>query len=226
MLLGGILTAWASWRWVLFVNVPIGLAVLTLAPRFVDQPARQRGRLDIAGAVTSTAGMVALVYGLIRVAAAGWSDPLALALFGTALALIGGFLLIERRAEQPILPLRLFGDRTRAGAYLTMALVPAAMLGMFFFLTQFLQDVLGYTALQTGLAFLPMTALLFFIPRAVPRPAAALRRDAVPRRRLGAAVGGDAVADPGSANSDYAYDAGRDAPARHRRRGFMPLRAC
>lgn len=170
LLLGGMLTAWASWRWVLFINVPIGAVVLALTPRFVAgvPPATRRPRLDVAGAVTSSAGMVVLVYGFIRVAAEGWSDGVALACFAAAVVLVSAFVAIERRAAEPILPLRLFADRTRAGAYAVMLIVPGAMFGMFFFLTQFLQDVLGYSALQTGLAFLPMTALLFLLPRSIP----------------------------------------------------------
>jgi EmrB/QacA subfamily drug resistance transporter len=168
LLVGGILTASLSWRWVLFINVPVGLAILALAPRFVEETPRQRGELDVSGAIASTAGMVALVYGLIRIASDGWSDAPAFALFGAAVIALVSFVAIERRAALPVLPLGLFTDGTRAAAYLAMTLVPAAMLGMFFFLTQFLQDVLGYSPFQTGIAFLPMTALLFAISRTVP----------------------------------------------------------
>jgi EmrB/QacA subfamily drug resistance transporter len=169
LLLGGVLTAWASWRWVLFINVPVGVAVLALTPRYVPAPAPRRdGPLDVAGAALSTAGMVAVVYGFIRVGEEGWGDGLALGLFAAAAVLVALFVAVERRAARPVLPLRLLADRRRAAAYVAMTVVPAAMFGMFFFLTQFLQDVLGYSPLQTGLAFLPMTALLFAIPRAVP----------------------------------------------------------
>jgi EmrB/QacA subfamily drug resistance transporter len=168
LLVGGVLTAWVSWRFVLFINVPVGVAILALAPRFVEETARLQGRLDIGGAIASTAGMVALVYGLIRIAADGWTDVPAFALFAFAAGTLAGFIAIERRAALPVLPLGLFTQRTRAAAYLAMTLVPAAMLGMFFYLTQFLQDVLGYSAFETGIAFLPMTALLFWVSRAVP----------------------------------------------------------
>jgi EmrB/QacA subfamily drug resistance transporter len=161
LLAGGLLTQWLSWRWVMFVNVPIGLAVLAAAAVVVAETPRQPGRFDLAGALTSTAGMTALVFGFVHAATAGWSDRATLGAFASGVALLAAFVAVERRAAHPITPLGLFADRTRSGAYVARLLMFAAMIGMFFFLTQFLQDVLGYSPLRTGLAFLPVTIALF-----------------------------------------------------------------
>ncbi len=169
LVLGGVITEWVSWRWVLFVNVPVGAAVLLAAPRFLAESQRQPGRFDLTGALTSTAGMAALVYAFIRAAASGWHDRLSVGAFGAAAVLLGLFLVTEARAAQPITPLRLFADRGRAGSYLARLLLVAGMFGMFFFLTQFVQDILGFSPLRAGLAFVPMTAALFAVSRAAPR---------------------------------------------------------
>jgi EmrB/QacA subfamily drug resistance transporter len=169
LVLGGIITEWLSWRWVLFINVPIGIAVALAAPLLLSESERQPGRFDIAGALTSTAGMTALVYGFIRAASDGWGNTLALAAFGLAAGLLAVFLINESRAAQPITPLRLFADRSRAGSYVTRLLLVAGMFGMFFFLTQFVQDILGFSPLRAGFSFLPMTAALFSVSRLSPR---------------------------------------------------------
>jgi EmrB/QacA subfamily drug resistance transporter len=169
LVLGGLLTDWLSWRWGLFINVPIGLAVILLAPRYLPETERRSGRFDLTGAVTSTIGMSALVYGFVRAASDGWSDRGTLASFTAAALLLAAFGLTERRAEQPITPLHLFASRQRSGAYGARVLVTGAMFSTFFFLTQFLQGVGGYSALEAGLAFLPMTAVMFAMGRAVPR---------------------------------------------------------
>ncbi|MCW2493905.1 MAG: transporter, partial [Frankiales bacterium] len=151
---GGMLTEWASWRWVLFVNVPIGLAVLAVGASVLPETARQHGRFDLAGAFTSTIGMGALVYGFVRAASNGWSDPFTIGSFVLGVLLLVAFVHTELRAEEPITPLRLLTDASRSGANVARGLLFAGMFGMFFFLTQFLQDVLGYSPLQTGFAFL------------------------------------------------------------------------
>jgi EmrB/QacA subfamily drug resistance transporter len=168
LILGGALTA-VSWRWVLFINVPIGLLVLALGPRFLADTDRNRSRLDVPGAVASIVGMGSLVYGLIRTGSDGWGNPVALAALGIGVAVMAGFVALEIRAESPIVPLRLFRDRNRAGAYAIMLLLPSAMFGMFFFLTQYLQEAKGYSPLRTGFAFLPMTLLIFTASRIVPQ---------------------------------------------------------
>ena len=117
LVLGGILTDWLSWRWGLFINVPIGLAVILLAPRYLPETERRSGRFDVTGAVTSTVGMTALVYGFVRAASDGWSDRGTLASFAAGALLLAAFGLTETRAEQPITPLHLFASRQRSGAY-------------------------------------------------------------------------------------------------------------
>jgi EmrB/QacA subfamily drug resistance transporter len=173
LLAGGMLTSWLSWRWVLFVNVPIGILLAMLAPLYISESERQPGRFDISGALTSTAGMAALVYGFIRAAQEGWSDPVTIASFAAAAVLLAGFVLIERRTRQPITPLHMFRDRNRAGSYAIMLALAAALFGMFFFLTLFVQDVLGYSPLKAGFAFLPVTVALIltaqFAARTLPR---------------------------------------------------------
>ena len=169
LVLGGVITEWLSWRWVLFINVPIGLAVVAIAPRFVAETPRQTGRFDLAGAATSTAGVALLVYGFVRAAASGWGDHLTVAAFGAAAVLLAGFLAIESRTRQPITPLRLFADASRSGSFAARLLLLAGMFGVFFFLTQFLQKVMGFSPLRAGVAFLPMTAALFGMSRTAPR---------------------------------------------------------
>jgi MFS family permease len=169
LVLGGVITEWLSWRWVLFINVPIGIAVLVLAPLFVAETPRLPGRFDLAGAVTSTAGVAALVYAFIRAAGNGWGDRTGLAAFGLAAVLLVMFGLTESRVAQPITPLRLFADVNRSTSYAARLLIVAGMFGMFFFVTQFLQDVLGFSPLRAGVAFLPMTLTLFGVSRLAPR---------------------------------------------------------
>jgi EmrB/QacA subfamily drug resistance transporter len=169
MLAGGVLTDWASWRWVFFVNVPLGVVLALAAPRCIRETERRPGRFDLAGALTSTTGMLALVYGFIRAGSDGWRDARTLISFALAAVLLGLFMVIERRARQPIMPLHLFADRDRAGAFANMLLLCAGMFGMFYFLTQFLQDVLGFGPLQAGAAFLPMVLMQFACVRTVPR---------------------------------------------------------
>ncbi|MFF2813566.1 MFS transporter [Streptomyces sp. NPDC058000] len=165
LIVGGLLTDVGSWRWVLLVNVPIGLVLGLLAPVFLDESARRRGRLDPGGALVSALGVIGLSYGFIRAAAGGWGDPWALVSFGAAVVLLVLFPVIERRVREPIVPLRLFADRNRSGAYVILLLLAASMMSQFFFLVQFLQDVRKFTPLQTGLAFLPMSAATFVCSR-------------------------------------------------------------
>jgi EmrB/QacA subfamily drug resistance transporter len=169
LVLGGMLTTWASWRWGLLINVPIGLALIALAPRYLPETERRTGHFDLAGALSSTVGMTALVYGFVRAAANGWGDRGTIGSFTAAALLLAAFVLVERRAEQPITPLRLFASRERSGAYAARILMVGGIFGMFFFVTQFFQDVEHYSALQAGLAFLPQTLVLFAMLLVVPR---------------------------------------------------------
>ena len=158
----------------MFVNVPIGVALLVAARAVLPETTRNTGHFDIAGALTSTVGMAALVYGFVEAATHGWGRATTLGSFATGVTLLAGFVLIETRARTPITPLRLFRDRGRAVAYVSRLLLVAGMFGMFFFLTQFLQDVLGYSALATGLGFLPLTVALFVSSQASARLASRL----------------------------------------------------
>ncbi len=169
LVLGGVITEWVSWRWVLFINVPIGILVALTAPVFLPESERQPGRFDLAGALTSTAGMASLVYGFIQAASHGWGNRLTIAAFAAAVVLLTLFLVNESRVAQPITPLRLFADRGRAGSYITRLLLVAGMFGMFYFLTQFVQDELGFSPLRAGISFLPMTGALFAVSRLSPR---------------------------------------------------------
>jgi EmrB/QacA subfamily drug resistance transporter len=169
LLAGGLLVQLASWRWVFFVNVPIGLGVLAIGRLVLDETERERGRFDATGALTSTLGVGALVYGLVEAASVGWSSATTLGAFAVGVVLLTVFVLAEQRAAQPILPLRLLADPTRTGANVARGLLYAGGYGMFFFLTQFLQDVRGYSPLETGLAFLPIPISVFAVSQLTTR---------------------------------------------------------
>jgi EmrB/QacA subfamily drug resistance transporter len=160
LIVGGLLTDWISWRWAFFINVPVGLAIVALTPRYLAPSPTRAGRFDLAGALTSTLGMTSLVYGFVRAADHGWDDAEAVGAFGLGLTLLAAFVAVELRAEQPIVPMGLLVHRDRAAAYLARLLLVAGMMGMFFFLTQFLQEVVGLSPLATGAAFLPLTGML------------------------------------------------------------------
>ncbi len=158
---GGLITQWASWRWVMFVNVPIGLAVLVVGGYVLIETERRHGRFDLAGALTSTAGMTAVVLGLVEAGTAGWSAPVTVGSLSAGVALIGLFVRIETTAAEPILPMRILADRTRAAANVARGLGYAGMYGIIFFLTQFLQDIQGHSSLITGIGFLPTPTSVF-----------------------------------------------------------------
>jgi EmrB/QacA subfamily drug resistance transporter len=158
---GGLLTEWASWRWVMFVNVPIGLAVLLVGRAVLIETPRRHGRFDLAGAITSTAGMTAVVFGLVEAGSRGWAAPVTVGSLVAGAALLYLFVRIERTAPEPILPLRILADRTRASANVARGLGYAGMYGMIFFLTQFLQDIQRHSSLITGIGFLPTPTSVF-----------------------------------------------------------------
>ncbi len=166
-MLGGLLTE-VSWHWVMFINVPIGLAVLLLGPRLLPEPRRHPARLDLIGAITSTIGIAALVYGLIRGASDGWVSAPTIALLAIGAGAFTAFLVVESRTSRPLVPMWLFTQRNRAGSYLNMLLIPAAMFAVFFFLTQFTQSVLGFSPLRAGLAFLPLAVAQYLAARTAP----------------------------------------------------------
>ena len=183
LIAGGLLVTYASWRWVLFVNVPIGVAVALAAPAVLPGTARRPGRLDLPGAITGTAGVAALVYGLSNAATSPdgtshWGDARVLASLAAAGALLTAFGIIEARSRHALLPLRVLRSRDRLGANLVMLGAGTALFGVFFFVTLFAQDVWGYSALRTGMSFLPLTAALLvaaaaataLVPRTGVRP--------------------------------------------------------
>jgi EmrB/QacA subfamily drug resistance transporter len=174
LLAGGLLTTYLSWRWVLLVNVPIGLAAALAAPRVLGESKRQRGRFDLPGAVTGTGGLAALVYGLSSAATSPdgvshWADARVVAALAAAAVLLAAFAVIQARSRHALLPLGLLRDRDRTGANLVMLCVGATIFGMFFFLTVFMQAVWGYSALKTGLAYLPLTAAILLASGAAAR---------------------------------------------------------
>jgi EmrB/QacA subfamily drug resistance transporter len=165
LLVGGVLTTYASWRWVFFVNVPIGIVVAVLATRVLGESQRHSGRFDLPGAITGTAGLAALVYGLSSAAATGsggshWTEPKVIVSLGLSVVLLVTFVLIESRSKHALMPLRIFSNRDRSAANLIMLCVGTSMFGLFFFLTIFIQTVWGYSALKTGIAYLPMVAAI------------------------------------------------------------------
>jgi EmrB/QacA subfamily drug resistance transporter len=159
VLLGGVLTDLFSWHWIFLVNIPIGIAVFvfcrTLLPP--DHAREQKGRLDIAGAVTVTASLMIAVYAIVNGNEVGWTTTQTLGLLAVAAALLGLFLVIESRVAEPLMPLRLFRHRNLSTANVVGILMAAAMFAWFFLASLYLQRVLGYTPLEVGLAFLPGT---------------------------------------------------------------------
>lgn len=164
LILGGALTE-SSWRWTMLINVPIGLAVVWLAPRYLSESQPQPGRWDLPGAVTATAGLVSLVYGFNHKAQvepatgdpATWTELWTLGPIVAGVALLAAFFVIEARTPHALLPLRIITDRTRAVSFFVMLVVGAAIFAMFLFLSLYIQQVLGYSPLRSGVAFLPFT---------------------------------------------------------------------
>jgi EmrB/QacA subfamily drug resistance transporter len=158
VLLGGMLTEWAGWEWVLFVNVPIGIFAAAIAPRLLPESRNEGERhFDIAGAVTITAGLSLLVYALVDANDAGWTSTQTLGLGAIALALIAAFYVIERRQKAPLVPFPgIFRIRTITGINVSAVLVAAALFSMFFFISLYMQNVLGFSPIETGLAYLPL----------------------------------------------------------------------
>ncbi len=169
LIAGGMLTQWASWRWVMFVNVPIGIALLVAIVLALPETARNPGHVDVAGALTSTLGVGAMVYGLVRAASTSWTDVQTVVSLVAAVILLVAFVLIEARAASPITPLRLFANRNRSASHLVRLLMVAGMFGMFFFLTQFVQEIFGFSPLKTGMAFLPLPITLFITSQVTAR---------------------------------------------------------
>jgi EmrB/QacA subfamily drug resistance transporter len=180
LLLGGVLTEYLSWRWCLYVNlgfaIPAALAALRLLHH---QPVEAKPRLDLPGVLTASAGIFALVFGFSKAETDGWDAGITLGFLAAAVVLLAAFVAIQRRVTSPLLPLRVVTDRNRGGAYIAVALTGAGMFGVFLFLTYYLQQTLGFSPVEAGLGFLPMTAALMIgvgvataklLPRVGPRP--------------------------------------------------------
>ncbi|OLR89597.1 MFS transporter [Actinokineospora bangkokensis] len=160
LLLAGVFTSVGSWRWVLALNAPVGLVVLAAAPFVLRETVRAPGRFDLAGALTSAFGVAALVWALSGVGTTGWGDPLVQAAAAVGVAALVVFVVVERRARQPIVTPGLLADRGRGTAYLAVLVVQGAQIGQLYFLTQFLQQAMGYSAMLAAVSFLPVTATL------------------------------------------------------------------
>ncbi|MGA2519918.1 MAG: MFS transporter [Acidimicrobiales bacterium] len=178
LILGGLLTQYASWRWTLLINTPIAVVTAILALRFVSESrATERKGYDVPGALTATAGLLALVYGFTRAGTDGWGSSTTLAFVGAGVVLLASFVMVERRTPHPLLPLRVLLDRNRGGSFLASLLVGIAMFASFLFLTFYFQGTLGFSAIRSGFAFLPFSVGIIggagiasrFLPRVGPR---------------------------------------------------------
>jgi EmrB/QacA subfamily drug resistance transporter len=158
LLMGGVLTEYASWRWTLLVSTPIAIVAALGASRYItESKAGGNTRYDVPGAITSTAGLGALVYGFTKASTEGWGSTTTLVTLSLALVLLVSFVVIELRSKHPLLPMRVLLESNRGGSYLVALLMGVAMFGVFLFLTFYLQQTLGYSALMSGVAFLPFT---------------------------------------------------------------------
>jgi EmrB/QacA subfamily drug resistance transporter len=162
VLFGGILTDGLGWEWVLWINVPVALVVAALAPRVIAESRSESAtrHFDTAGAVSVTAGLSVLVYALVDAAEAGWGSAQTLGLLALSAALIAAFVAIELRSESPLVPFRIFRLRTLTGANAVGLLVGASLFSMFFFITLYMQQVLGYSAIKAGLSYLPLALMI------------------------------------------------------------------
>ena len=160
LLMGGVLTDLASWRWVFFVNVPVGIITIALALRYVAESRIEveHRSFDLAGAVTVTGGLVLLVYAIVKAQSYGWGSGKTIGLLAGAVALLGAFVAIEARSKAPLVRLSIFRVRALAVGDSVLLLVASGMFGMFFFASLYVQEILGYSPLRAGLAFLPVTA--------------------------------------------------------------------
>jgi predicted MFS family arabinose efflux permease len=163
LLLGGILVQAVSWRWVFFVNVPVAALVAALAPRYIPSPARIARRFDLPGAATAATGVGLVVLGLSQAAQHGWTSSTTLAPLAAGFAALVVFVLIESRTAEPVMPLWVFRDRNRAGGYTIQLLFSSALFGFFFLSTLYFQDILHYSPLKTGAAFIPGILLMLIV---------------------------------------------------------------
>ena len=160
VLLGGVLTDGLGWEWVFWVNVPIALGAAAIAPRLIGESRAHdlARRFDVAGALSVTVGLTVLVYALVDAESAGWGSTQTIALLAIAVALLAAFVVIELRSQQPLVPFRIFRNRPLLAANVTMLVFVAALFAMFFFISLYMQQVLGFEPLEAGLAYLPLSA--------------------------------------------------------------------
>lgn len=207
-IVGGLLTEYLNWRWCLYVNVPITVAAVFGALALLhDRPGHAGARLDVPGALLGCGGLVAIVYGFSEAQPRGWSDPLVLTLIAGGVVLLAVFVWWQSRAPMPLLPLHIVKERNRAGCFLTMGLAVIGMFGLFLFMTYYLQVVMAYSPVRTGLAFLPMTAAIIVGSTQI----SARLMNRVPPRMLMApgmvlAAGGMLILTQMTVNSSYATE--------------------
>lgn len=172
--LGGIITAWFDWPWVFLINVPVGIAVLALTPKLLPRAIKRKGSVDYLGAVSITSALVLLVYAIVTANDVGWMSMQTIFLMASVSVMVGAFLVIQRRKKEPLIPLNIFKTRNLLASNIVMALLGAAWIPMWFFLNLYIQQILGYGPMESGLALLPMTVMIMvlmisYTPRLVNR---------------------------------------------------------
>ena len=172
--LGVIITAWLDWPWVFLINVPVGIAVLALTPKLLPRAIKRKGSVDYLGAISITSALVLLVYAIITANDVGWISMQTIILMASVSVMVGAFLVIQRRKKEPLIPLNIFKTRNLLASNTVMALLGAAWIPMWFFLNLYIQQILGYGPMQSGLALLPMTVMIMvlmisYTPRLVNR---------------------------------------------------------
>jgi len=171
VLLGGILTQYLDWRWIFFVNVPVGIGVIITARRILDRHESEidHNNLDLPGAILGTGGMIMLVYALVKAPTLGWTAHSTVLYFAISAAALAGFIINEQRAKHPLVPLEIFKIRNLAGANMLQLFMTAGMFSVFFFTTLYLQEVLGYTPVKTGFSFLIIPIIIAITATNMPR---------------------------------------------------------
>ncbi|MDF0682616.1 MAG: MFS transporter, partial [Candidatus Nitrosocosmicus sp.] len=161
--LGGIITAWFDWPWVFLINVPIGIAVLALIPKLIPKGVKKKGNIDYFGALIITASLGLLIYSIVTSNENGWASIQTTLLLSTSIVLFVGFIAIEKRSKDPLIPLQIFKTPNLLSSNVVMALLGASWVSMWFFLNLYLQQILHYGPLESGLALLPMTGLIMIM---------------------------------------------------------------
>src|SRR5215213_526287 len=161
--LGGIITAWLDWPWVFLINVPVGIAVLALTPKLLPRAIKRKGSVDYLGAVSITAALVLLDYAIVTANDVGWMSMQTIFLMASVSVMVGAFLLIQRSEKEPLIPLNIFKTRNLLTSNIVMALLGAAWIPMWFFLNLYIQQILGYSPMESGLALLPMTVMIMVL---------------------------------------------------------------